>query len=117
MKGKLLSLGGALTAGLAASVCCLGPLVLLGLGISGAWVASLSALEPFRLPLLAIAWALWGWAGLKELRKPATCEADDACPTPQSHRKSLWLMGISGILLLFFTLSPWLLTRFLLPGG
>ena len=31
-----------------ASVCCVGPLALLMLGISGAWIAHLSAFEPFR---------------------------------------------------------------------
>lgn len=42
------SLGGALVAAVAASVCCLGPLVLLALGVSGAWASSLRALEPYR---------------------------------------------------------------------
>ena len=31
-----------------ASTCCLGPLVLVALGFSGAWVGNLTALEPYR---------------------------------------------------------------------
>jgi len=31
-----------------ASLCCLGPLLLLALGFSGAWLANLTALEPYR---------------------------------------------------------------------
>ena len=31
-----------------ASACCLGPLVLITLGISGAWIGNLAALEPYR---------------------------------------------------------------------
>jgi MerT mercuric transport protein len=31
-----------------ASICCVGPLVLLALGVSGAWIGSLTALEPYR---------------------------------------------------------------------
>jgi mercuric ion transport protein len=31
-----------------ASTCCLGPLVLITLGFSGAWIANLTALEPYR---------------------------------------------------------------------
>jgi len=43
---------GALIAGgiaaVVASACCLGPLVLITLCISGAWIGNLAALEPFR---------------------------------------------------------------------
>ena len=36
-------------AAIGASVCCVGPLVLLALGIGGTWVGSLTAMEPYRL--------------------------------------------------------------------
>ena len=35
-------------AGIGASLCCVGPLVLVLAGVGGAWVSALSALEPFR---------------------------------------------------------------------
>ena len=35
-------------AAIVGSVCCVGPLVLLMLGISGAWIGQLTALEPYR---------------------------------------------------------------------
>jgi len=35
-------------AALLASTCCLGPLVLAALGVSGAWIGNLTALEPYR---------------------------------------------------------------------
>jgi len=38
---------GGLTA-LLASTCCLGPLVLVALGFSGAWIGNLTVLEPYR---------------------------------------------------------------------
>ncbi len=49
-------------AALGASACCLGPLVLLALGVSGAWISTLIALEPYRpffigLTLLFLAFA------------------------------------------------------------
>jgi len=31
-----------------ASTCCLGPLVLVALGVSGAWIGNLTVLEPYR---------------------------------------------------------------------
>jgi mercuric ion transport protein len=43
--------GALLVGGLAAvlaSTCCLGPLVLVGLGLSGAWIGNLTLLEPYR---------------------------------------------------------------------
>src|SRR5690554_1672995 len=35
-------------AAIGASLCCLGPLLLLSLGIGGAWISGLTALQPFR---------------------------------------------------------------------
>ncbi|MCL6483096.1 MAG: mercuric transport protein, partial [Janthinobacterium lividum] len=43
--------GALFTGGLAAilaSACCLGPLVLIALGFSGAWIGNLAVLEPYR---------------------------------------------------------------------
>lgn len=40
-------IAGALAA-VGASVCCVAPLVLLALGIGGAWISNLTALEPLR---------------------------------------------------------------------
>ena len=49
-KAKMGLIGGVIGT-LLASVCCLGPLVLLGIG--GAWVSGLSVLYPFKPYLLA----------------------------------------------------------------
>ena len=45
VKGSLFA---GVLAAIGASVCCVGPLVLLMLGIGGAWVANLTAVEPLR---------------------------------------------------------------------
>lgn len=37
------------------STCCLGPLVLIMVGISGAWIANLTALEPYRPIFIGVA--------------------------------------------------------------
>ena len=47
-----LAAGGVVGAFLA-SACCIGPLVLLTLGISGAWIGNLTALEPYK-PIFAV---------------------------------------------------------------
>ncbi|MDP1346390.1 mercuric transporter MerT family protein, partial [Klebsiella pneumoniae] len=41
-----LALGG--LAAILASTCCLGPLLLVALGFSGAWIGNLTVLEPYR---------------------------------------------------------------------
>jgi mercuric ion transport protein len=35
-------------AAILASTCCLGPLILVALGLSGAWIGNLTKLEPYR---------------------------------------------------------------------
>ena len=42
------ALFGGVIAAIATSLCCIGPLVLVMLGVSGAWVANLAVLEPIR---------------------------------------------------------------------
>jgi mercuric ion transport protein len=57
-KGSLIA--GALAA-IGASVCCVGPLVLLAFGIGGTWIGSLTAMEPYR-PIfigLTLLFAFW----------------------------------------------------------
>ncbi len=45
--GRVALMTGGLAATLA-STCCLGPLALVALGFSGAWIGNLTALEPYR---------------------------------------------------------------------
>ncbi|MBL7590294.1 mercuric transporter MerT family protein, partial [Escherichia coli] len=46
-KGRgVLAAGG--IAAILASACCLGPLLLVALGFSGAWIGNLTVLEPYR---------------------------------------------------------------------
>lgn len=49
------SMGAALGAAVAASACCTIPLALVSLGIGGAWIGSLTALEPYRWLFVAMA--------------------------------------------------------------
>jgi mercuric ion transport protein len=45
-------------AAIAGSLCCVAPLVLITLGISGAWISQLTALEPYR-PIFIVVMALF----------------------------------------------------------
>ena len=100
-----------LTAALAAigaSICCVVPLVLVLLGISGAWVATLTALDPYRpwftaATLLCLATAYWSLYG------PATrCRIDGACVDERilaRRRRLLWIATVVIALLLLFPYS------------
>ena len=59
---------GGVMAAIGASLCCVGPFVLLSLGISGAWISSLTLLEPYRPVFIAVVLLLFGWAGWQMYR-------------------------------------------------
>jgi mercuric ion transport protein len=88
-----LAAGGVLGAFLA-SACCIGPLVLLTLGISGAWIGNLTALEPYK-PVFAVIALGFIAAGFRQVyfRKPTVCEPGSYCARPASSRitkTALW---------------------------
>jgi mercuric ion transport protein len=97
------SLAAGAIAAIGASVCCVGPLVLLGLGISGAWIGMLTALEPVR-PLFVVATvAFLGLAFRKLYLLPRACTAGATCADPRSlgrQRLTFWIVGLSALGLL-----------------
>ena len=91
----LLSAAGVLGA-LAASSCCVLPLVLVSAGITGSWMSGLTVLEPYRPILLALTAVVLGAGFILVYRKPKSiaCEGGEACATPRSRRLTksvLWL--------------------------
>jgi len=60
-RGNGFLIAGILSA-IGASICCVGPLVLLALGVSGAWIGSLTALEPYRPILIGVTVVFLGLA-------------------------------------------------------
>lgn len=93
---RLLS-AGALGSAIAASICCLGPLILAILGLGGG--ALLLKFEPFR-PLLLVATALFlGGAFYLAYRRPGPedCEPGSVCARPSSRkgqRIALWIVTV-----------------------
>jgi len=90
-----------------ASVCCVGPLVLLALGIGGAWVANITALEPYRPIFVGVALVFLGLAFRKLYLVPAACAPGEACAVPASRKRQrlvFWLVAIPLLALLGF---PW----------
>lgn len=72
----------AVAASLAASTCCVLPLVLVLVGLSGAWITNLAALKPFTPAFVALTLGALGWAGYLVFVKKAACSTlDGACET------------------------------------
>ena len=112
-RSSLPALLGAALAAIGASVCCVVPLVLVLLGVSGAWIANLTALDAWRpwfsaITLLCLGFAFWNLYG------PASrCRADGICVDPQIlRRRRLWLW-IATVLIALLLLFPYYVGWFL----
>ena len=88
-----LATGGILGA-LAASSCCILPVVLFSLGASGAWLGNLSALSPYQPIFIAITLGLLASGFWLAYRRPkVACEGPAACARPASGaivKLALW---------------------------
>lgn len=84
-KFGLLAIGG--LAGVFASLCCVGPLVAVSLGLGGAVAAAMVAFEPLRPVLIPIALGALGYAGWRIHRKPSqACAPGEVCVLPATNR-------------------------------
>jgi mercuric ion transport protein len=79
-----LFLGG--LAAILASTCCLGPLILVALGLSGAWIGNLTRLEPYRPFFIAGALVALFFAGRHIFRPAQTCNPGEVCAVPRTRR-------------------------------
>jgi mercuric ion transport protein len=103
--------GALLVGGLAAilaSTCCLGPLVLVALGLSGAWIGNLTLLEPYRPFFIAGALVALYFAGQRIFRPVQTCKAGEACALPETRRLYKIVFGIVSALVLVALVFPYL---------
>src|SRR5215510_1273300 len=82
----LMAVGGLLGA-LVASSCCILPLVLFGLGISGAWIGNLTQLAPYQPYFIAATLGFLGagyWMVYRASKR--ACTDSNACARPLPHR-------------------------------
>jgi mercuric ion transport protein len=83
---RLLAAGGLLGA-FAASSCCIAPLVLFGLGISGAWIGNLTRLAPYQPYFLAATAACLGCGYRLAYRSgKRACADGETCARPLPNR-------------------------------
>ena len=103
------------TGGLAAilaSTCCLGPLVLVGLGFSGAWIGNLTVLEPYRPIFIGAASVALFFAWWRIFRPVEACKPGEVCAIPrvrQTYKLIFWVVTVLVLIALGF---PYVLPLF-----
>jgi mercuric ion transport protein len=104
-KAGLASIGG-IFAALGAASCCVVPFALFTLGISGAWISNLTALEPYQPIFAATALGFLGYGFYTVYRRPrVACSEGSYCAKPSSGRIvkiGLWTATILIIIALGF---------------
>lgn len=94
-KWQRLAVLGGLSGAVAASACCILPLVFFGLGISGAWIGNLTSLAPYQPFFLTFALACLGYGYWRVYQSRKTVCADGtACARPLPNK-----VVISGLVL------------------
>jgi mercuric ion transport protein len=93
-------------AAILASPCCLGPLVLVVLGLSGAWIGNLTRLEPYRPFFIAGALVALFFAGRRMFRPARICQPGEVCAVPRTRRLYKIVFGIVSALVLIALVFP-----------
>jgi len=87
-------LGGAL-AGIAGSVCCVGPLALVSVGVGGAWMANLAAMQAWSPVFIVLAVLAFGYAAYKLFYLPKVCAPGTPCADPRTLRNQRIVFAIA----------------------
>ena len=95
-----------------ASTCCLGPLLLVALGLSGAWIGNLTRLEPYRPFFIAAALVALFFAGRRIFRPAQACGPGEVCAVPRTRQIYKLVFGIVSVLVLIAFVFPYVLKFF-----
>lgn len=94
-------------AAILASTCCLGPLVLVALGLSGAWIGNLTILEPYRPVFVVCALVALFFAGRRIFRPAQACKPGEVCAVPGTRRIYKIVFGIVSVLVFVALIFPY----------
>ena len=94
-------------AAILASTCCLGPLILVALGFSGAWIGNLALLEPYRPWFIAAALIALFFAGRRIFRRVEACAPGEVCALPALRRAYNALFGVVAALVFIAFVFPY----------
>ena len=104
-----LATAGSVLGALAMSSCCIVPLALFSLGVTGAWIGNLAALYPYK-PYFFVATAGFlaaGFYGAYRKPKAVACDPGTYCATPMSDRINKAVLWVSAVLVLAALAFPY----------
>ena len=104
---------GGLLAGIGASACCVGPFLLMSLGISGSWIGNLSAMDTYRPYLIGLTLVFMGLAFRKLYLVPQHCEVDTPCASPNYVKKQRIIFWVISVFVLSMITFPYYAPYFL----
>lgn len=109
----LLAAGGIIAA-LGASSCCVLPLVLFTLGVSGAWIGNLTALAPYQPLFVAAALGFLALGFVRVYRRPeVACTEGSYCARPAASRVAKLGLWVAAGLVLVAAAFPYVAVLFL----
>jgi mercuric ion transport protein len=94
-------------AAILASACCLGPLLLVSVGLGGAWLGQLQVLEPFRPYTIAVALVALFFAYRRIFRPVAACSPGDICAVPRTRLAYKLVFGLVAALVVVAIAYPY----------
>lgn len=108
--GQGVAITGGLIGALAAASCCVVPFVLFALGISGAWIGTLTALAPWQ-PIFAIAAFSFIGFGAYRLRRArlAACPPGTYCAVPRSQTVARLGLMTASLLVVAAVVFPYII--------
>lgn len=108
----LWGVGMAVMLGIFASLCCIGPLLLIFAGIGGAWMANLRILGPYAPYLDSVALLFLGYAHIQNMRERHAAACGSCAPVGRWKTPLLW---IGTVVVLVALALPHLLPALLMP--
>src|SRR5579859_6292317 len=99
-------------AAILASTCCLGPLVLVALGLSGAWIGNLTLLEPYRPFFITGSLVALFFAGRRIFRPAKACQPGEVCAVPRTRRIYKIVFATVSVLVLVALVYPYVAKLF-----
>ena len=112
---KTIFTGGSVLGAVVMSSCCIIPLALFSVGVTGAWIGNLAALYPYKIYFFIVTAGFLGAGFYTAYRKPiaAACEPDGYCATATADRINRAVLWSASVLVLaalgFPYYAPWLL--------
>lgn len=111
-KSRLAILGG-FAGGIAASTCCILPLVLFSLGISGAWIGNLTDMAVYQPYFVVLSLSFLAAGYYYVYGKKNDCNEGEVCARPLPKKTIKFSLWAATILIIIASLFPYIAPMFI----